>query len=732
MSHDEIATVQRPRSWPMWLFVMLALSLNISIPWLVEWFDISGYDGRIAALLFYLGVLVGESCFVVLISGLMQRTWLGAYLFGVGLACAGYGTAVIGFWLMNEFDRELISGVALVPLLLLVAACPLFALRHYFGWRLARVGESAPVRQPTHLADLFAMIAIIATALVLARVPQVVFENDAISDWAAIGISCLILFVASLIVLPLHALIVFTRIPMIAKLVWLVFHATSATGICAGVVLCASPWNARWSERLEYLRTISPLLFEFLGGAIGMFYLSLGLLYASGLRFVRHRKEATTTDDHQTALRRLTWWRIGGAIAVTMATSVYLASLERWRAVQDEENGRLRAIAQATGGELEVIDRIPWSLMLGPDATDEDLAKFSTCFELDYLTLQRSAITDNGLDNLQYFSSLGNLSLVGLPTSETGLANLKHLPNLESLSIVHCDTVGAAVRELPNKQAVASLVLNLTPFSDEQCEVLTEFRSLTTLSLAHTQVTDRCLADLGKMKTLTTIHLNATEVRTKHFPSFPVLQHLDLSETNVDDESTTSLVKLRALQYLLLRETQITNEAISSIAVMSNLYHIDLRDNAIDDEGISELSHAANLRSIDLAGTKVTGTGFTNWQPRSSNWHTTLNLNRTPIDDAGVACLKSLVEINDLSLADTATTDACLQHLAQIAIDDLDISRTAITFNGMITNGMPSVRTVHVEPGRFTRGQVSALKKQLGIEIEIADADEERGWVISH
>ena len=113
------------RSSPIWLFVAIALLLNVSIPPLIEWLDFSNWDKEIQALLCYAGVVIGECCFVVLVSGFTKRTWLGAYLFGLGLAGAGYLAIVFGFWLMDEFDRDSIAAVAMLPGFLFAATGPL-------------------------------------------------------------------------------------------------------------------------------------------------------------------------------------------------------------------------------------------------------------------------------------------------------------------------------------------------------------------------------------------------------------------------------------------------------------------------------------------------------------------------------------------------------------------------------------------------------------------------------
>jgi hypothetical protein len=201
----------------------------------------------------------------------------------------------------------------------------------------------------------------------------------------------------------------------------------------------------------------------------------------------------------------------------------------------------------------------------------------------------------------------------------------------------------------------------------------------------------------------------------RDFPCLPVLLNLNLSDTKANDAAMPSIAKLAALTSLSLRNTKITNASLSELSRMKSLYHLDLSDTAIDDEGVRVLGHSTSLYTIDLSCTRVTGVGFTNWQARSGALD--LILDRTLIDDQGVASLRSIGAFGELSLAHTAITDACLPHLAQIAITDLDIRDTKITFNGLITSGMPSVSKLHIATGQFTPAQVSQLKKQLGMKV---------------
>ncbi|HUG68250.1 MAG TPA: hypothetical protein VMM76_10895 [Pirellulaceae bacterium] len=716
MSPSRTANRVRMRPWPVWLFVAIALLFNISIPLLIDWLDFGNWNYFAQALLGFAGIIVGECCFVALVSGLTKRTWLGAYLFGLGLCCVGYVAALGAFWLNDQLVAESIAGLALLPAFLLVAVSPLSFFRHCFGWRLIIDGDLPPPRQPLRLTDIFSLVAVVATVLVLVRVPQVISEADASEYWLPLVITCLILFGTSLILLPLHARVALGDLSVWAKALWLAVLPVLIGGICFGIMQCFASRNTSWDERLEAL----PYLLTFLGAAVGMFYLSLLLLSAGGMRLVRKRELKRGSDDADTLqqvahLQRLTWWRIGGAVAVTMATSAYLANLVQWRAFRDKENATLRPLAQATGGELGIFDRIPTNLTLGPQATDDDLARFTICTQLEYLYLNGSQISDDGLAMLVHFPMLKTLSLSNMHIADAALVHLRHLPRLKSLQIEKCDIRGTHIFDLPNKQALSGLNLTQTHFGDDECERLAEFSELLNLQLNYTRITDHGLASLGKLQKLNLLNLVGTNIEGRHLPAFPALGYLDLSETNANDVTASAVAKLRTLQRLSLRDTKITNAALPALSQLPELYRVDLSDNLIDDAGIREWRHDLSLVSIDLSGTRITGSGFVNWQSNSQSRN--ILLDRTPINDAGVGSLISLGALDELSLADTAVTDACLPHLAQISIDDLDISGTQITFNGLITNGLPSVGTLHVKLGQFSPQQVAQLRQQLGIKV---------------
>ncbi len=715
------------RRWPLWLFVVVCLLVDVAMMPFVEWLDLSGFDDQIFALMFVAGTLMGQCCFVAVVAGLTQRSWVGAFLLAISLAALGVVAVFCGTRMVNESNPESLAVIALVPLLVLAGASPLYALRRWFGWRLSYSNADPLPRQPHSLADIFAQIAIVSAALVMARVPQVVMENDVAGHWVPLTITCLIMFGVSLVVLPLHVRIAFGSYGRLTKIAWFTLLPLIILTICFGIIQCLS-WNQSWRQRLELV----PYEFALLGTAIVVFYCSLWVLLASGMALVRVVEVRTAssdpasnsvTNDAPSNLRRLTWWRIGGAIAVTTATSIGLANLERWRSIRDAENAELEAWAEAIGGHVGVSDRIPTSLILSPRATDEYLRKFRVCSKLEYLELRKSNITDAGLAELQYYPNLTSLILKSVNITDEGLVHLQHLSKLETLQITDCQITGSNLAVLPAVDSLVSIDFSRTQFGDDQSELLVNFPKLYYVALNNTRVTARSLTPLAKLPELVTLELRGTDIAADRVPTMPMLNTINLDETNANDAVIEALANSESLWDISVSGTEITNRAVEALSSLPLLYRLDLSETRVDDDAVASLAPATSLMSLDLAGTDVTGSGFAKWPARSSSFD--LILDRCPVDDDGIKHLIAITEFDNLSLAKTSITDASLQHLVQVGIENLDLCETQITFNGMITNGLPSVSSIHVQHGQFTPQEIKQIEKQLGVDVKVANDDGE-------
>ena len=84
----------------------------------------------------------------------------------------------------------------------------------------------------------------------------------------------------------------------------------------------------------------------------------------------------------------------------------------------------------------------------------------------------------------------------------------------------------------------------------------------------------------------------------------------------------------------------------------------DLDETMIDDAGLANLKGLTDLQSLSLDGTRITDAGLVNLKGLTSL--TDLSLDNTEVGDAGLAQLVALKNLRKLSLDHTSVTDAGL------------------------------------------------------------------------
>ncbi len=131
-----------------------------------------------------------------------------------------------------------------------------------------------------------------------------------------------------------------------------------------------------------------------------------------------------------------------------------------------------------------------------------------------------------------------------------------------------------------------------------------------------------------------------TDARLTLLENCQSLRQLDLSGTQVTDKGTDSLEKLTGLEDLSLARTQITGDALDDLQ-HNRLRRLDLSGTIVNSEGIKDLADgkeaAATLESLDLS--------------------------RTPVDDAAVQWLAQLRRLTQLKIQGTNLTAAAIEQL---------------------------------------------------------------------
>jgi internalin A len=262
------------------------------------------------------------------------------------------------------------------------------------------------------------------------------------------------------------------------------------------------------------------------------------------------------------------------------------------------------------------------------------------------------------------------------------------------------------LKTLPNPPFAFTLNLTLTQVGNAGLKELAVLKNLTTLKLSNTAVTSAGLKELAALKNLTDLDLRNTEVTdagVKELAALKNLTHLDLRNTEVTDAGVKELAPLKNLTYLLLEDAKVTDGTLRTLREIGLLHALsgtsdqdgkmptspddvlllDLSHTPVTDRGLMELAPLKNLTDLRLDRKQVTdGTlralreiGLLHAlgkmsakggkRPTSPDGVVSLDLNGTPVTDAGLKELAALKNLTDLDLRNTEVTDAGLGYLRQ-------------------------------------------------------------------
>lgn len=701
---------QHLRRWPLWILVAAGLPTNLFVlPWLVD-----RAPSYLAEPLL-VGVLAGECCFVVLLSALTSRTWLSGFLLGSLVLLLGGGALALGLqWFEEPVD--------FIPffwgtLFLLLGACPLLVLRQVRGWRLIDRRQAVPIREPLAINDLLSVIAVTGAAIVLLRAPMVIWELDASLYWGLIAVIAAVTLSVGVLTLPLAAKFAFTLKTRIGSAVALAILAVSWLIPGFAIVQVIYCWENEW--QWEWYDIDVPRFLTGYAAATTVFYVSLGILAASGIALVRV-KRASKQDESSPARSplRLMYVQIVAVVLIASAVSMYLRQIESGRAAKDRQNARIAALAEQLGGQVYISQRVVYAAEF-PDTDDDEMARFSVeCSSIESLELSGLKFTDAGLAHVARFKQLNQLVLSNTSVTDAGLMHLRDL----DLSTLHLQDTAVTGSGLANvrRAALTELDLEGSPIDDAGLVSLGWMPHLYELRLSDTNVTDSGLAQLRRIKRLDDLDLSGTDIDGHGLSELPGLAYLNLARTKVTDASLEALSDWEGMHSLSLSETAVTDALFSHLTHIDDVFDLDLSQTSVTDVGVAMLGNNPHRGDLNLSGTKITGTGFANWKHLPGS----LNLSRTDVDAEGFAALRRKQDrLAELSLADTKITDEDLAALVGITWN-LDLSNTAVTASGIVAAGFPELAALFVAKGQFSEADLAWLQRNLPCYIQVEDPDE--------
>jgi hypothetical protein len=222
---------------------------------------------------------------------------------------------------------------------------------------------------------------------------------------------------------------------------------------------------------------------------------------------------------------RLRQW-LGDDVLATVGTV-------RFELSEPDPRGILHAGMFRTIPDVKVVQ------LSGAGITDERALALSKLKKLQYIELDETSVTSEGLSHLRHANKLEGLSLSHV--SDATLSSLHQLRQLQAFSLGSSQVTSAAtypqLRHLPRLQSLAIVACpNLNDKGFDAVGTLTDLREF---NLYRTSITDHALA---------------------HVHSLSKLRRLLLCEVPIQGEGLQHLEGLANLNEIFLNESQVTDE----------------------------------------------------------------------------------------------------------------------------------------------------------------------------
>lgn len=260
---------------------------------------------------------------------------------------------------------------------------------------------------------------------------------------------------------------------------------------------------------------------------------------------------------------------------------------------------------------LPLIGRLPDLLSLeltGLPVRNEDLRHLRHLQQLKRLDLSRTAITDDGLEQIGLLNSLVELDLQGNSIQGEGIRFLESLP-LRTLRIGSPPDGRVRLTDIARLSSLAQLELNDIPLS----ELIQQVPSLpaTLQHLGSSASRDEDIPELRRYEGITSLNLSGsplTDESVTDFARLRQLQTLDLSHTALTG-STINLLENRPITSLRLAGLPLVPRAVLGLASLKRLKSLDLSETPVDNVSLVALTQLSSLNSLDVTDAWTTRTG---------------------------------------------------------------------------------------------------------------------------
>jgi len=222
----------------------------------------------------------------------------------------------------------------------------------------------------------------------------------------------------------------------------------------------------------------------------------------------------------------------------------------------------------------------------GRGVTNHTLAAVGTCPKLEFLWIESSSITDEGLVHLAGLERLEHLVLIRNRVTGRGFDSLAHLPRLSKLHLSQC------------------------PVNNEGLAAIRKLQQLEFLDLTETRIDGSGLSHLASLPKLSTLLLiNSAIVHSTGFAELDSVRTLRLGGARLQPGTLQDIAKMDSLSDLDLATSNVTDDLLSELRGAQQLRVLNLTQTGISDAGLVHLTGLSGLREFHVGQTRVSQAG---------------------------------------------------------------------------------------------------------------------------
>jgi len=391
---------------------------------------------------------------------------------------------------------------------------------------------------------------------------------------------------------------------------------------------------------------------------------------------------------HMTGLRVFTIRSIGTS-SENMKPITKLQSLEKLILPHGTTNRGLSYVSQIKSLKILIFARnkvtnagikryipkltnLEYLALYGGTMNDDCLQCLADLPSLRELSLNSGNFTDAGLPHVKKCSSLRILDLSHLPITDEGLGHLSGLTGLEDLGLNNTEVTDRGLVYLESMPSLKKLNVKKWGQKDQITDAgmvhIAELKELEHLRIPG--ITDKGMAHIAKLKNLK--HLEgggSTDAALEHISKLQSLEYLSTGGSGYTDAGMSHLAKLTNLKDLRLSAESITNEGLAKLKALKSLERLQLgKCNKVTISGLSALNALNNLTALNLKRGIIQDNSGLDISGLTKLEDLRLNV-EAPLCDNDLACLKKLKNLRLLRMGRKgghSFTDAGIAHLKDL------------------------------------------------------------------